>query len=54
MALQADALSFAENCTNYGTSLFALTKAPTWRANGALFKGATLAVLGHWVLNANI
>ena len=54
MALQADALSFPVNCINYGPSLFALTKPPSWGANSALFKGATLVVLGHWVLNANI
>ena len=54
MALQADALDFLGDCTTYGLSLFVLTKPPSWRANAALFKGATLAVLGLWVLSATI
>jgi Co/Zn/Cd efflux system component len=54
MALQADALDFLGDCATYGLSLFVLAKPPHWRANAALFKGATLAVLGLWVLGATI
>ena len=54
MALQADALDFFGDCATYGLSLFVLTKPPSWRANAALFKGATLAVLGLWVLSATL
>jgi Co/Zn/Cd efflux system component len=54
MALQADALDFLGDCATYALSLFVLTKPPSWRANAALFKGATLAVLGLWVLGATV
>ena len=54
MALQADALDFLGDCATYGLSLFVLAKPPRWRANAALFKGATLALLGLWVLSATI
>ncbi len=54
MALQADALDFLCDSATYGLSLFVLSKPPSWRANAALFKGATLAVLGLWVLSATI
>ena len=54
MALQADALDFLADSATYGLSLFVLAKPPSWRANAALFKGVTLAVLGLWVLGATI
>ena len=54
MALQADALDFLGDCATYGLSLFVLAKPPSWRANAALFKGISLAVLGLWVLSATI
>ena len=54
MALQADALDFLGDCATYGLSLFVLAKPPSWRANAALFKGVSLAVLGLWVLSATI
>ncbi len=54
MALQADALDFLGDCATYTLSLFVLARPPSWRANAALFKGATLAVLGLWVLSATI
>ena len=54
MALQADALDFLGDSATYGLSLFVLARPPSWRANAALFKGATLAVLGLWVLSATI
>jgi Co/Zn/Cd efflux system component len=46
MALQADALDFLGDSVTYALSLFVLTKPPMWRANAALFKGISLAVLG--------
>jgi Co/Zn/Cd efflux system component len=35
---------------NYGISIAVLTLALTWRARAALLKGATMAVLGIWVI----
>ena len=54
MALQADALDFLGDTVTYALSLFVITKPPAWRANAALFKGLSLAVLGCWVLGATI
>ena len=54
MALQADALDFLGDTVTYALSLFVITKPPVWRANAALFKGLSLAVLGCWVLGATI
>jgi Co/Zn/Cd efflux system component len=54
MALQADALDFLGDTATYALSLFVLAKPPSWRANAALFKGLTLAILGLWVLGSTI
>jgi Co/Zn/Cd efflux system component len=54
MALQADALDFLGDSATYALSLFVLAKPPRWRTNAALFKGATLAVLGLWVLGSTV
>lgn len=54
MALQADALDFLGDTATYALSLFVLAKPPSWRTNAALFKGATLAVLGLWVLGSTV
>ena len=54
MALQADALDFLGDCLTYALSLFVLTKPPLWRANAALLKAISLAVLGVWVFGATI
>jgi len=54
MALQADALDFLGDSVTCALSLFVLAKPPMWRANAALFKGLSLAVLGIWVLGATI
>lgn len=54
MALQADALDFLGDTATYALSLFVLAKPPRWRANAALFKGVTLALLGLWVLSSTI
>lgn len=48
-ALQADALDFLGDTLTYGLSLAVIGSSLRVRANAALFKGATLAVLGLWV-----
>ena len=54
MALQADALDFLGDSATYGLSLFVLARPPSWRANAALFKGATLAVLGLFAVSEHV
>ena len=49
-SLQADALDFLGDAANYAISLTVTGMALTWRARAALLKGATLGVLGLWVL----
>jgi Co/Zn/Cd efflux system component len=49
-ALKADALDFAGDTATYGLSLFVIGMPLIWRARAALFKGASLAVMGLWVL----
>lgn len=49
-ALQADALDFFGDAANYAISLMVAGMALTWRARAAFAKGATLTVLGGWVL----
>ena len=49
-ALQADALDFLGDAANYAISLFAVGMALRYRASAALAKGATMALLGIWVL----
>jgi Co/Zn/Cd efflux system component len=49
-ALQADALDFLGDAANYAISLGVAGMALVWRARAALFKGATLALLGVCVL----
>lgn len=49
-ALQADALDFLGDSANYAISLGVAGMALAWRARAALLKGATLAVLGIYVL----
>lgn len=51
-ALQADALDFLGDSANYAISLGVAGMAIAWRARAALFKGATLALLGLYVLAA--
>ena len=53
-ALQADALDFFGDAANYAISLGVAGMALAWRARAALLKGATLAVLGLYVLVATI
>jgi len=49
-ALQADALDFLGDSANYAISLGVAGMVLVWRARAALFKGATLALLGCYVL----
>lgn len=51
-SLQADALDFFGDAANYAISLAVAGLALTWRARAALFKGATLALLGLYVLGS--
>jgi Co/Zn/Cd efflux system component len=53
-ALQADALDFLGDSANYAISLGVAGMAIAWRAKAALFKGATLALLGVYVLVSTI
>ncbi len=49
-ALQADALDFAGDAATYGLSLAVIGAPLATRAKAALVKGASLAVMGVWVL----
>src|SRR5215217_2290350 len=49
-SLQADALDFLGDAANYAISLMVAGMVLTWRARAALLKGASLGVLGLWVL----
>ncbi len=51
-ALQADALDFFGDTANYAISLGVAGMAIAWRARAAMLKGATLALLGVYVLFA--
>ena len=49
-SLQADALDFFGDATNYAISLGVAGMALAWRARAALFKAAAMLVFGIWVL----
>jgi Co/Zn/Cd efflux system component len=49
-ALQADALDFLGDAANYAISLFVVGMMLRYRALAALAKGATMSLLGLWVL----
>jgi Co/Zn/Cd efflux system component len=51
-ALKADALDFFGDAANYAISLLVAGMALAWRARAALLKGATLALLGLYVLGS--
>lgn len=53
-ALQADALDFLGDAANYAISLGVAGMVLAWRARAALLKGATLAILGLYVLGATL
>jgi Co/Zn/Cd efflux system component len=50
--LQADALDFFGDATNYAISLGVAGMVLTWRARAALAKGVTLIVFALWVLGS--
>jgi hypothetical protein len=54
MALQADAMDFAADAATYGLTLYMLGKPDRWRASAALIKGASLALMGAYVLGATL
>lgn len=49
-SLQADALDFFSDAANYAISLGVAGLALAWRARAAMLKGATLALLGAYVV----
>ncbi len=51
-SLQADALDFLGDAANYAISLSVAGMVLAWRARAALLKGASLTVLGVWVLGS--
>lgn len=51
-ALQADALDFLGDSANYSISLFVAGMGLAVRSRTAFFKGATLVVLGLWVVSS--
>ncbi len=53
-ALQADALDFLGDTTTYALSLYVIGMSLRARATAALFKGASLGVMGAWVLGTAI
>ncbi|WP_119394065.1 cation transporter [Salinibius halmophilus] len=53
-ALKADALDFLGDALTYGISLWAIGKSLSFRANAALLKGASLLLMGAWVLASTI
>ena len=54
MALQADALDFAADAATYGLTLWMIGRPAAWRATAALIKGASLALMGSYVLGATL
>lgn len=54
MALRADALDFLGDSLTYSITLLAIGHSLRWRASAALFKGATLAVMGLWVFGSTL
>ena len=50
VSLQADALDFFGDSVNYGITLFVLGLSMQARSKAALFKSATMAVFGIWVI----
>ena len=53
-ALQADALDFLGDAMTYGISLAVIGMSLRTRARAALFKGASLAAMGLWVLGSTV
>ncbi|WP_262271450.1 cation transporter [Microvirga yunnanensis] len=53
-ALQADALDFLGDTVTYGLSLAVIGASLRVRAAAALFKGASLSLMGAWVLGSTV
>src|SRR5882757_4459695 len=53
-SLQADALDFFGDAANYAVSLLVVGMALRYRAIAALAKGATMGLLGLWVISTVI
>ena len=53
-ALQADALDFLGDALTYGISLAVIGASIQVRTNAALFKGASLFLMGFWVLGSTL
>jgi Co/Zn/Cd efflux system component len=53
-ALQADALDFLGDALTYGISLAVIGASVATRTKAALFKGASLFLMGVWVLGATV
>lgn len=53
-ALKADSLDFLGDTATYTISLLVIGKAVTVRAKAALFKGASLSLMGIWVLGSTL
>lgn len=54
MALRADALDFLGDTLTYGITLLVIGQPLSRRAAAALFKGASLALMGLWVFAATL
>lgn len=54
VSLQADALDFFGDAVNYGITLFVLGMTLRVRAKAALFKSATMAAFGLWVIGSAV
>eukprot|EP00494_Astrolonche_serrata_P005906 UN05923 len=54
VSLQADALDFFGDAVNYGITLFVIGMTLKARAKAALFKSATMAAFGLWVIGSAI
>jgi Co/Zn/Cd efflux system component len=53
-SLQADALDFLGDAANYAISLSVAGMVLAWRARAALLKGASLGLLGLWVIGSTV
>ncbi|MCL6609674.1 MAG: cation transporter [Geminicoccaceae bacterium] len=53
-ALQADALDFLGDTATYATTLWAVGRSARTRATVALVKGASLSLMGLWVLGSTL
>jgi Co/Zn/Cd efflux system component len=54
LSLQADALDFFGDSANYAISLFVVGIALSVRAKASLFKGASMALFGTWVIGSAV